>query len=315
MRMLSGSKALVSSDVPVLYIDEEVLVINKPSGLICDYDTKEKEPSTITRMCKVQELYGLPRRPIASHRLDKATTGAMIWSLTSRAYQQYNRDFEVRAVKKTYLAVVRAAADRIPKRSGSINGLIQRLKGPGWALTTTKPCSDATLIRKKAHARSDWKLLATSPTAPLSLIEVQPHTGFTHQIRAHMAEILDAPILGDRKYTPPDHYTESELASRHLVPTPDDTMCLHAAGLTFFRSSPSGRVHSLTVCAPLPEVFVRLCGDVSIPLPDRYINGALYIDDDPVKDSHPVLNELGGRWMPKPGATQDRVDMVHLPTW
>lgn len=40
MRMLSGSKALVSSDVPVLYIDEEVLVINKPSGLICDYDTK-----------------------------------------------------------------------------------------------------------------------------------------------------------------------------------------------------------------------------------------------------------------------------------
>lgn len=135
----------------------------------------------------------------------------MIWSLTSRAYQQYNRDFEVRAVKKTYLAVVRAAADRIPKRSGSINGLIQRLKGPGWALTTTKPCSDATLIRKKAHARSDWKLLATSvcvvwhpnlltatahntfkqPTAPLSLIEVQPHTGFTHQIRAHMAEILD----------------------------------------------------------------------------------------------------------------------------
>lgn len=89
---------------------------------------------------------------------------------------------------------------------------------------------------------------------PLSLIEVQPHTGFTHQIRVHMAEILNgklqraskrmarvadvsfvaAPILGDRKYTPTDHYTKSDLASRHLVPTPDDTTYLHAAELTFF---------------------------------------------------------------------------------
>lgn len=89
----------------------------------------------------------------------------MIWSLTPRAYQQFDRDFEDRAVRKTYLAVVRAAVDRIPERSGSINGLIQRLKGPGWALTTTKTCSNTALIRKKAYVRSDWKLLATSVCA------------------------------------------------------------------------------------------------------------------------------------------------------
>lgn len=89
----------------------------------------------------------------------------MLWSLTSRTYQQFDRDFEEKAVRKTYLAVVRAASGRISQPSGSINGLIQRLKGPGWALTTTKLCSDAQLIRKKAYARSDWRLLAFSVCA------------------------------------------------------------------------------------------------------------------------------------------------------
>ena len=114
--------------------------------------------------------------------VQQPTTGAMLWSLTSRAYQQFDQDFEDRAVRKTYLAVVRAAPDRILHPSGSINGLIQRLKGPGWALTTTRPSPDTQLVRKSAYARSDWRLIASSVCDSASSRAVNVHLTIARQL-------------------------------------------------------------------------------------------------------------------------------------
>ena len=120
---------------------------------------------------------------------------------------------------------------------------------------------------------------------------------------------------------------------------PDDLLYLHAAEMTFAvrlfsspksyaplirpvqRYRPSGRRKkvALTVCAPLPDSFVRLCADLMLPLPERYVNGGLYVNGKSphesctprlkrqgrkigqlVQSSHPILEDLGGRWMPQP---------------
>ncbi|EPS96072.1 hypothetical protein FOMPIDRAFT_101567 [Fomitopsis schrenkii] len=272
------------------------VVFNKPHGFKSQYYKQDDDDPTLRAMHEVQALYGLPHKPFGIHRLDKATTGALIWGLTSHSAGRVSQQFEKRQVKKMYLAVVRGAADRFPQSTGTIEGPIRRLAGGS---VSTKP-SPPEFIRKEVVAKTQWELLATSPVAPLSLVRVRPETGFTHQIRVHMAEVLDAPILGDTTYTG-THPTEPDPVIESAARIPDNLMFLHASELTFFRYRPAGLIThvALTVCAPLPDAFVRLCKDLDLPLPDRYICGGLDIDGTPVQGSHPVLEDLGGRWMPE----------------
>ena len=88
----------------------------------------------------------------------QATTGALIWGLTSHSASKISQQFEKRQVKKTYLAVVQGAADRLPRSSGLIEGPIRRLAG---GAVTTKPFP-AELVRKEVVAKTEWELLASS---------------------------------------------------------------------------------------------------------------------------------------------------------
>ncbi|KAI0725539.1 pseudouridine synthase [Fomitopsis betulina] len=308
----------LSATVPVIYLDRDVVVINKPHGFKSQYYKQDEDDPTLRSMHEVQALYGLPHKPFGIHRLDKATTGALIWGVTGHSAGKVCQQFEKRQVKKTYLAVVRGAADRFPQSSGTIAGPMRRLSGG----SVTTRASPPGLIRKEVVTKTQWELLATSPIAPLSLVRVLPETGFTHQIRVHMAEVLDAPILGDAAYTG-THPTEPDPAVTSAARIPDGLMFLHASELTFFRYRPAGLIThaALTVCAPLPNEFVRLCKGLKLPLPDRYIRGGLDIDGTPVQGPHPVLEDLGGQWMPEPIRTNaadalatNLYDSTHTPS-
>ncbi|KAH9921645.1 pseudouridine synthase [Fomitopsis serialis] len=257
-----------STPIPVLYLDKGVIVVNKPSGFLCQYNKTQIPMEMFSDMRRlrmtneVQRAYNMPELPYVVHRLDKAsqrpyltTTGALIFATSNKHAASLAMQFRQRSVKKTYLAIVRAGSDSLPQRSGVIQGIMQKLKGTGGPITT--------------NVSSEWELLATSPLAPLSLVAVRPKTGFKHQIRVHMGEVLGAPVLGDTKYTgtlPPD----PSIAS--AVSIPNDLLFLHAAEVSFLRFRPSGphKKVVLTICAPLPDTF--------IPLPDKYIRGGLYID-------------------------------------
>ncbi|KZT67870.1 pseudouridine synthase [Daedalea quercina L-15889] len=273
------STVSTSPPIPVMYLDRGVIVINKPHGFICQYDMHVSHVAgrTLNIMRDIQALYKLPHLPYIVHRLDRPTTGVLLFATSSIHANKVGLQFRQRAVDKTYLAIVRGTADRFPQKTGVVEGIIYHLDTPGGS-TTARPCAPE-LVRRKAETKSEWELLASSPVAPLSLVKVHPLTGFTHQIRVHMAEMLDVPILGDLKHLG-THSAELDTAITRVAHVPDDLLYLHAAELTFARYRPSGQRKkvALTVCAPLPDSFVRLCKDLQLPLPERYVNGGLYID-------------------------------------
>ena len=88
----------------------------------------------------------------------EATTGALIWGLTSHSAGKVSQQFEKRQVKKTYLAVVRGASDRLLQSTGVIEGPIRRLAGG----TVTTKCSSPELVRKEVTAKTEWEVLANS---------------------------------------------------------------------------------------------------------------------------------------------------------
>jgi len=121
------------------------------------------------------------------HRLDKDTSGLIVVAKTARAHQELIRQFQAREVSKTYLAL---AWGRFPEREGRIEGQVGRHP-------TARQKMSAHPLRGKA-AVTLWRVVQEFP-GPLSLVELFPKTGRTHQLRVHLAS-LGHPVVGDATY-------------------------------------------------------------------------------------------------------------------
>jgi 23S rRNA pseudouridine955/2504/2580 synthase len=159
----------------IIYEDDELLVINKPSGLATQGGTG------ITK--HVDELInavlpGYEGSLRLVHRLDKDTSGALAIAKGYEAARRLSEMFKERRVKKTYLAL---AYGSLEKKSGTIDAAIAD-EDDG----------------KPKRATTEYKVLDEAH-GTLSLVELKPTTGRTHQLRAHMAHI-GHPIVGDFKY-------------------------------------------------------------------------------------------------------------------
>lgn len=172
--------------VPIIFQDNNVIVINKPTGMLTHSKGVLNEEFTAADFFKQYTSYHKDtNRPGIVHRLDRDTSGLLIGALNENAARVLQRQFSDRKVKKTYIAVV----DGEPKLSEAVIDLpIGR---------NPKKPSQFRVDPNGKSATTEYKVLASN--GKRSLIELKPVTGRTHQLRVHMSHI-GTPIHGDKVY-------------------------------------------------------------------------------------------------------------------
>lgn len=232
-------------DLDILYEDADLLALNKAPGQVvhpgsgtgpdtlvhgllhyCRYDAQgalRPEPKPLSTL-------GGEERPGVVHRLDKDTSGVILFAKSHAAYLGLIQQFQARSLQKTYWAVVQGC----PRlQAGVCEGSIERHPVQRQKMHSPRAGGRPALTRWTClHRDSVW-----------SLLECRPHTGRTHQIRVHLSQ-LGHPILADTLYGYKPHPA--------IVPVPQRTL-LHAYRLSF--SHPVS-AQALTLEAPLPEDFL-----------------------------------------------------------
>jgi 23S rRNA pseudouridine1911/1915/1917 synthase len=184
----------------ILYQNSDLLIINKPFGIVV-HPSKGHLNDTIINALLGMDIEFEPtlgeRKPLLVHRLDKDTSGLLLVAKNERAYKYLSGIQKKREIKKYYLAVVNG----IPKKKYA---------------TIDAPISRNKSQRKKMNISSDgresmttYKVLQSSNK--MSLLELELHTGRTHQIRVHMQAIGHA-VIGDELYG-----KKSKLANRQML--------------------------------------------------------------------------------------------------
>ncbi len=173
-----------------IYQDEHMLVLNKPSGLLSVPGRGPDKQDCLSK--RVQAVF---EDALVVHRLDQDTSGLLIMARGIEAQRRISKAFETRQVSKRYRAVV--AGQPTPDASHE----------QGWSLIEGAilldwPNRPLHIIHPDGKpSQSRWRLVEASAEA--SLIELEPITGRTHQLRVHMQSI-GHPMLGDSLYAPPD---------------------------------------------------------------------------------------------------------------
>lgn len=173
-------------DLPILYEDDDVIVVNKPSGLLTHAKGGLSDESTVAEIIRPKTSFATDTdRPGIVHRLDRDTSGLLIIAKNPESAAHLQRQFAERTAKKTYIAIT----DGKPKlNAAKIDLPIGR-----------NPSAPSTfrIDPNGKPAQTTYYVLAENDTQ--SLVELKPTTGRTHQLRVHLAH-LNAPILGDRVY-------------------------------------------------------------------------------------------------------------------
>jgi len=216
----------------ILFVDGEAIVIDKPAGL--PVDAPRAGGDSIE--ARIEELLlGFQRPPVPMHRLDRDTSGCLLFARNPKARARFQQAFETGAVMKSYLAVLDG---EVKGDEGSIELPVAKVSSQkgGWRMVVDEG-------GKTAATR--WRKLAMADGQ--SLVEFKPTTGRTHQIRVHAARGLGAAIVGDPVYSLPD---DADLESMTL---PDSGMLLHAWRLLV----PRDPKEAIDVTAPVPDRFGR----------------------------------------------------------
>ena len=215
-------------------MDEHLVVVNKPSGMVV-YPAAGHSSGTLMNVllyhCKKLEAPGGPLRPGIVHRLDKDTSGVMAVALDSAAYYNLAEQFKQRTINRRYVALIYGN----PKEnSGQISLAIGRSE------TDRKKMS--TRVRRGKEALTIWKVIERFRQA--AFIEAKLRTGRTHQIRVHFASI-GHPVLGDRAY---GKKIEMETKERGKLTFP--RQMLHAESLGFIHPATG---EYLEFHSPMPD--------------------------------------------------------------
>ena len=203
----------------ILFIDGEAIVLDKPAGLPVDPPRRRGD----SLAARIDELKcGFKRPPVVMHRLDQDTSGCLLLARNAKSRAAFQQAFETRAVEKYYLAVI---GSEVSEDEGVIDLAVAKTSTPeaGWRMVGD-PGGQPAVTR--------WRKLAVRDGR--TMVEFQPLTGRTHQIRIHARETFGSGIVGDRVYG-----------------IPGGPMLLHASRLVVPRDGKP----AIDVSAPLPESF------------------------------------------------------------
>ena len=217
----------VKMDLDIRYEDEDVIVINKPRGLIVHPTLSTTEPTLVNGVLyHCHDLSGINgvMRPGVVHRIDKDTTGLILMAKNDNAHMKLSAQLADKTMSRKYYALVSGV---IQHDTGTIDAPIGRDPKDRQKMAVTDKNSKDAVTRFRVIERF----------AKNTLIECSLMTGRTHQIRVHM-EYIGFPVVNDTKYAPKRQRGNGQL--------------LHAHELTFVHPT-TGK--TITVNAPLPQDF------------------------------------------------------------
>ncbi|MCF2948354.1 tRNA pseudouridine(65) synthase TruC [Paraglaciecola aquimarina] len=179
------------NSLPIIYQDEYVIAVNKPSGLLVHRSMLDKHETEFA-MQLVRDQIGQHVFPV--HRLDRPTSGVLLFALSAEVARSLNEQFAQQTIQKTYLAIVRGHITQ----SGEIDyPLKEKLdKIADKMANKDKPAQEAFTCFNRLELFELPFAVSRYPTARYSLVQLTPKTGRKHQLRRHMAH-LNHPIVGD----------------------------------------------------------------------------------------------------------------------
>ncbi len=181
----TGRTEFYRMTIEVIYEDDYIAIINKPAGIQVNGNRFKTVENALPLNLKLSEADSRLPRPRPVHRLDSPTSGLLAVAKTGEAMISLSSQFAAKTIKKRYRAIVTG-----------------ELKGEG---VITTPVDG----REAQTSFTSLKIIPSLKNGFLTLIDLIPHTGRTHQLRKHMAEI-GHPIAGDKTYSPADSLLKSK---------------------------------------------------------------------------------------------------------
>ncbi|SFT56293.1 tRNA pseudouridine synthase C [Algoriphagus locisalis] len=226
----------------ILFEDEYLIAINKPSGLLV-HRTSIAAEETVFALQMLRDQIGQHVSP--AHRLDRPTSGVLLFSKKEEILPLLKEQFANRSVQKTYLAIVRG----IPAIK---SGLIDH---PLTSERSNKLQEAQTHYNVLAESEIPFDTTGRYPTSRYALLKLKPETGRTHQIRRHLAHLRHY-ILGDKKHgdNKQNQFFQKQFGMENLL--------LHARKLEF-RHPVSNE--TIILFAKLPSHFQKTLADLGWP--------------------------------------------------
>ncbi len=218
-------------DLDILYEDLDLLVVNKPKGLVVHPGAGNPSHTLVNGLLyHCQDLSGINgiSRPGIVHRIDKDTSGCLVVAKNDKAHHDLSDQLQKHTLKRTYWALIHGVLEH---NSGRIEAPIGRDKSDRQKMTVTAINSKAAVTHFKVLERFK----------DMTLVECQLETGRTHQIRVHF-QYIGYPLVGDLKYGL--HTTLST-----------NGQCLHALAIDFTHPTTQAVMHFE---APLPAYLSQL---------------------------------------------------------
>jgi 23S rRNA pseudouridine1911/1915/1917 synthase len=223
------SEKIISNknNLQILHEDNHIIIINKRVGDIAQGDKTGDKPLSDVVKEYIKEKYSKPGDVFLGvvHRLDRPTTGIVIFARTSKSLTRLNELFKNRETQKTYWAIIK---NKPPKNEDNLSHYLKRNEKNNTSKAHNKEVSDSKL------AQLDYKIIKQLDN--YYALEINLYTGRHHQIRAQLSAI-GCPIKGDLKYG----FDRSN---------PDGGIHLHARKLVFIHPVTKEK---MTITAPVPE--------------------------------------------------------------
>ena len=227
--------------LPILYQDEHLVAINKPHNLLVHRSSIAAEESVFALQLLRDQL-GCWVSPC--HRLDRKTSGVLLFALSTDVDKEIKKQFENHAVRKKYLALVRGF---LPE-SGTADRPLEKEKGGFQDAITHFRCLQQVELDIE---------VSRYPKSRYSLAEITPETGRMHQIRRHFAQLRHY-LIGDKTYGECKHNKMFEQKFGL------NTMLLHASELSFIHPITGENMY---IEAPMNDEFRRILSEIGLVIP------------------------------------------------